>query len=648
MVFFFFNHYFYKMQTQSSYEKLKHQVLQELWGYDHFRDLQEEIIDSVINGKDSVALLPTGGGKSMCYQIPAILLEGTCIVISPLLALMKEQVEELRSMGIEAERLSSELNDLEEDEVFANCKEGLTKILYVSPERLMNRKFINQALEIKFSFIAVDEAHCISEWGQDFRPSYQNIKTFRENFVTIPCLALTATATPKVLEEIKSKLNLKNPNVFTKGFRRTNIQLNIIDISDKYQFIYNFLNLNRASGLIYTNTRKEAEELSNFLHSKGIKNVDYYHAGLHSETKNRKQKWWQISNFNVLITTNAFGMGINKENVRFVIHLNPPQSLENYYQEIGRAGRDGEESSAYLLWNQQDLDKTNEILKRQTPNKKEYEKAINYTYGLFQIAEFEEIDKEFQFNVLRVQKITGVQISKIKAVLEFMHQQELIYLNKNKNQSSLELLIPFDGIENLPKSDAYFLELLQRAITGFTSHKVHFNEEQICGKLQLSSTLFKERLKELQKREYLDYIDGSISSIKFTKPRNDISLYNEYWKLFKTIQENKIRKWEEFKFFITDQSYCKMKLILHYFGEKDSKICNNCSICNQTKPQILKNTLSINHSNILNALKKRASTLDEICIMIGNTDRDQVLEDLVTLLDDGKIKMLNFRTYTIA
>ncbi len=636
------------MINQESYQKLKLKVLKELWGYDAFRDLQESIIDNLMDGFDTVALLPTGGGKSICYQIPALLSEGTCLVISPLLALMKEQVEEMKSMGIEAEYLSSDLNDLEEDEVYANCREGITKILYISPERIVNKKFLLQAQEIDFSFIAVDEAHCISEWGQDFRPSYQNIKVFRDQFLKIPCLALTATATPKVLEEIIAKLNLSKVKIFKKGFKRTNINLNILDISDKYQYIYNYLNLNKVSGLIYTNTRKEAEDLSQFLQSKGLKNVDFFHAGIHSSTKAKKQGWWQNSNFNVLVTTNAFGMGINKENVRFVIHLSPPVSIENFYQEIGRAGRDGEDSSSFMLWNHQDIQRRDEIFKRQFPSKKEYEKIITTLYSLYQIADHEIIDKEFQFNIQRLQRITNIQNAKIKAVLEFLHVQELIYLNQNKHQSSIELLIPYEEIETLPKTEAYFLELLQRSIPGFTLHKVHFNEASVTEKLQFSIPIFRERIKELQKKNYIEYIDGSLSSIKFIQPRNDLSLTNAYWKLFRTILENKIKKWEEFKFFFTDQSYCKMRLILSYFGEKETQNCGNCSYCNKNKPSLSQITGNQTHYKIINILKQTPCTLEELSILTQILDRHQLLDDLGDLLDDGKIKMLNFRTYTIA
>lgn len=627
------------------YNKLKYEVLRQFWGYKNFRNLQENIIDSISFKNDTLCLLPTGGGKSICYQLPALITEGVCIVISPLLALMKDQVERLQSIGIEAEFISSELDDTEIDTIYSRCRSGITKLLYVSPERLTNTKFINEANEIPFSFIAVDEAHCISEWGQDFRPSYKNIKDFKEMF-QLSCIALTATATPTVEKEIIEKLGLKNCKIFKKGFKRDNININILKISDKFDKIYNYLNLNKTSGLIYVNTRQEAVNLSQFLRSKGLNNVDYYHAGLSKKEKEKKQKWWQESNLNTLISTNAFGMGIDKENVSFVIHLNPPYSIENYYQEIGRAGRNGQPSYAFLLWNEQDLTKSNDILKSQFPNQKEYKKIITSLYSMYQIADYEYIDKEFQFDVKMLQRRTNCTSGKIKSVLEFLHLQEIIYLRNRNSPSSIELLIPYNEIENLPPSDAYFLELLLRNIIGLTTQKTHFQEDKLANKLNIDKSLIKERIIEMMNKNYIEYIDGDISSIRFLHPRDERRLLNSYWSDFKTIQFNKIKKWEEFKYFITNEDFCKMKLILHYFGEKTSSNCNNCNncnICNSKKPS--------NHCSekeeIIKILRTKPATKVEIGILLSHCSPEKIEEHLIDLLNDGKITIKDFRTYMI-
>ncbi|REC76114.1 RecQ family ATP-dependent DNA helicase [Chryseobacterium elymi] len=632
------------MISQQDFQKLKYDTLKYFWGYEAFRDSQEGIIDAVITEKDCLVLLPTGAGKSLCYQLPALLKEGTCLVISPLLALMKDQVGQLKHRGIEAEYLSSELDEYDAEAIYDRCKDGLTKLLYISPERLTNTQFLQNIEEIQLSFIAVDEAHCISEWGQDFRPSYQNIKEFRKNHPKIPCLALTATATPKVLEEIKNKLELKNPFVFQKSFRRENIRIFLDEVTDKFQRVFDILKHNNDSGIVYVRTRKDAEMLAEFLKKNQVKNVDYFHAGLTTKEKNTRQAIWNKSDNHVLISTNAFGMGIDKDNVRFVIHFSPAPSLENYYQEIGRAGRDGKDSFAFLLWNKQELLSFDEILKNQTPSKAEFLKIITYLYSIFQVAEFELPEKVFQLNIQGIQNFTRLSKAKISNVLNFLHNQEIIYHNDNKSLSSLELLFNAEEIDQLPRKDAYFIELLLRTISGITTHKVMFSELQVSNKIGVSVPLIKERLKELQQKNYLEYVDGALSSIKFLKQRDERAINAAYWKIFEHIQKNKIQKWEEIKFFIENNDYCKMKLILAYFGEKNTKNCGQCSVCEQNKQSIFGKNIS---QQIINLLAKKPSTIEDLSVQLNYHSKNNILENLIFLLDSGKVKMLNFRTYAL-
>ncbi|MEN4759088.1 RecQ family ATP-dependent DNA helicase [Chryseobacterium sp. C39-AII1] len=633
------------MISSQDFQKLKYETLKHFWGYDAFRDSQEEIIDSVIYGKDTLALLPTGAGKSLCYQLPALLKEGVCLVISPLLALMKDQVNQLKTRQIEAEYLSSELDEFDAEVIYNRCKDGLTKLLYISPERLTNTQFLQNIEEIQLSFIAVDEAHCISEWGQDFRPSYQNIKEFRKNNPEIACLALTATATPKVLDEIKTKLEFKNPTVFQKSFKRDNIKIFSEEVSDKYQRVFDILKYATKSGIIYVRTRKDAEQLTEFLHKNQLKNVDYFHAGLTTKEKNTRQNIWNKSDQHVLISTNAFGMGIDKDNVRFVIHFSPSPSIENYYQEIGRTGRDGKKSFAFLLWNQQELSNFDQILKNQIPNKSEFLKIITYLYSIFQVAEHELPEKVFQLNFTGIQNFTKLSKAKITNVLTFLHNQEIIYFNDNKSLSSLELSVKGDELDQLPQKDAYFIELLLRSISGITTHKVMFSEQQLSNKIAADIHLIKERLKELQQKGYLEYIDGALSSIKFLKPRNERLINSSYWKLFEHIQKNKIQKWEEMKFYIEDNQFCKMKLILSYFGEKNTKNCGICSICEKNKQSIFGKNIGL---EIINLLSKKPATIEELSIQLTYHPKDNILENLIYLLDSGKVKMLNFKTYALA
>ncbi|MBP7173777.1 MAG: RecQ family ATP-dependent DNA helicase [Cloacibacterium sp.] len=632
------------MQSALEIRDILNKTLTNFWGYKEYRDSQEEIILSVVHQKDTVALLPTGAGKSLCYQLPALVLEGTCIVVSPLLALMKEQVFQLKSVGIEAEYLSSELDEYESEEIYNRVTEGLTKILYVSPERLSNTLFIQKIAEVQVSFIAVDEAHCISEWGQDFRPSYRNIKNFRNQFINVPCIALTATATPKVIKDIKEKLDLHQPQLFQKSYKRDNIKIIHDEINDKYQRIFNYLNQQNSSGIIYARTRKECEDLTFFLKQKGISKVDFYHAGLSLKDKNAHQKKWIGSNNHVLVSTNAFGMGIDKDNVRFVMHLSPSASIENYYQEIGRAGRDGEESFAYLLWNEQELANIDNTLYNQIPNKTEFSKIISYLYSTFQIAENELPEKQFQLHIQKIQNFTKLSIAKIKNVLLFLHHQEVIYFNNHNSLSSLEIKIPLGDLEDLAKKDMYFIELLLRNLSGIASHKVLFSEQSLSDKIRVSTHDFKERIIELQKKGYLEYLDGNQASIKFLHPREDRAIQGKYWNLFEQIQRNKLQKWEEMKYFIRNKDFCKMKMILTYFGEKNAKNCGNCYVCTENHDQFTVKDLS---EDLLQALREQPYTFDELQVKLYHYSKENIFEALISLLNLDKIKMLNYKTYML-
>ena len=628
------------MQSEAEIKGVLLKTLQNFWGYSSFRTPQEEIILSVIRGKDTLALLPTGGGKSLCYQLPALVLEGVCLVVSPLLALIKDQVTQLKSIGVEAEYLSSELDENEQEEIYARAAEGITKLLYVSPERLSNSLFLQKITNIHISFIAVDEAHCISEWGQDFRPSYQRIGEFRKLFGDVPCLALTATATPKVIADIETKLVLKSPQIFQKSYKRDNLRIFHEEISDKYQRILDFMKNNSASGIIYVRTRKEAEELTTFLKQKGIENVDFYHAGLSLKDKNQNQKKWQQSSSHTLVSTNAFGMGIDKENVRFVIHFSPSVSLENYYQEIGRAGRDGHESYALLLWNEQEFSDIDDIFRNQIPNKTEFLSILSFLYSIFQIAEGEASEKIFKLNIQKIRDFTKTSFAKIKNVLNFMHNQELVFWNNYKDLSTLELKISAEDLEILPPKEAYFVEFLLRNISGIATHKVAFSEEVLSRKLGISVQEIQDRIQYLEEKELVEYVDGSADSIKFLKPRNTREFQGKYWNEFQQIQRNKLQKWEEMKYFIRETDYCKMKMILTYFGEKNAQNCQNCYIC-----QPLNATQNLS-TQILNALNEKPMTFDEVRAKLNLSGKEEIFETLVSLLNEHKIKMLDYKTYT--
>ncbi len=627
------------------YQQIKFEYLNQFWGYSEFRDQQEGIIDSIVEGKDTLALLPTGAGKSLCFQLPALFLEGTCLVISPLLALMRDQVLQLKSLGIEAEYLSSELEDLEMELILSRCKEGITKLLFVSPERLMNPLFLRHMEEIEVSFLAVDEAHCISEWGQDFRPSYQHIKRFREEFLPVPCLALTATATPQVLEEIKTKLALRNPRSFQRSFRRDNIQIAIEKLSDKYQRLHELLRSHQDSGLVYVRTRKEAENLSEFLRLRGHDRVDYYHAGLPGMEKRRRQSQWLKSSNQVLISTNAFGMGIDKTNVRLVVHFTIPNSIENYYQEIGRAGRDSLPSLALLLWSEEETTEFNRILKNQMPTKEQYERIITMLYSIFQVAEGELAEKSFMLDIEKIKRLSRCSGAKVRNVIQFLHHQELIYFNDYKSPSTLELFISPEEIEQFPGTQASALETLYRNLPGLSKQRTHFSEAALAGKLGIGLESLKRTLQTLGKSEHAHYIDGSLPSVKFLKPRDSRAITFRYYPLFEQIQKNKVQKWEEINYFINESTTCKMALILRYFGEASQLECQNCYVCKKNNESLHGSAI---HSDLLEALSQGPSTLEQLSVRMSLYPKNELLETLIQLLDEEKVKMKDFRTYARA
>ena len=619
------------------------EILEHYWGYTSFRSLQREIIEEVLAGRDCLALLPTGGGKSLCYQLPALILEGCCLVVSPLLALMENQVHDLQARSIPSEMISADLLDHQIENILYRCKNGEVKILYVSPERLMNKIFRDHAADIHFSFLAVDEAHCISEWGQDFRPSYQHIKDFKNSF-SLSCLALTATATPKVVQEIVQKLTLKNPAVHSQSFRRENIAI-LPDVTiNKSETTLQILRKEQRSGIIYCATRKEVEFLADFLKRCLPDRVNHFHAGLSPKEKKKLQQWWLQSDKNVLVSTNAFGMGIDKGNVRFIVHYSPARTLENYYQEIGRAGRDGLPAAAYLLWSPTENQRFDDILMSQIPSKKEFSTLISHLYSHYGLADG---DENVDFQVLKLQQLiqtTRMGTAKVQNILQFLQQQEIIYYQQTLRQGYLKLLIPVDEMDHFPKKDQYFAEVLVRTVPGCQHHQTSFSIKQLSDKLQVDQHFISERLKELAQKQIIDYSDGNQGILRFLKPRDQAYLERELWPVFKLIQENKIRKWEEMKYYLQEDETCRMVLIQRYFGEKNTSVCGKCNICRRSR-HFAGGTLS---DLILNQLSSGPQSLETLHIHLMQHDRAAIRDQLIVLLNEGRISMHSYNTYRIS
>ncbi len=458
-------------------------ILLKYWGYSHFRPMQEDIIQSVLDGKDTLALLPTGGGKSLCFQVPAMLKPGICIVISPLIALMKDQVENLNKRGINAKAIYSGMHPNEIEITLNNAVYGDVKLLYVSPERLQTDSFREHLKKMKVNLIAVDEAHCVSQWGYDFRPPYLKIADIKAILQNVPILALTATATPEVVEDIQNKLEFKQKNVFQKSFERKNLTYFVIKSDDKLARLLRVINKVKGTGIVYVRSRKKTVEIANFLNKNGIK-AGYYHAGLESKIRNDQQKLWMRDSNKVIVATNAFGMGIDKPNVRFVVHLDLPDTLEAYFQEAGRAGRDEQASFAVILHDNADLLALDQNFQNAYPEK-EYIKNVYQALGnYFQIPEGSGKDQSFDFDLRDFCDQFRFNVITAYNSLKFLEKEGYIILNEDPNQSSVvhftigkEDLYRFQ-IEN-PSTDN-FIKIILRSYGGVFADFVKISEVEIA------------------------------------------------------------------------------------------------------------------------------------------------------------------------
>jgi len=460
----------------------KTELLKQYWGFDTFRPLQEDIIDAVLNGQDALALLPTGGGKSLCFQLPALLQEGICIVVSPLIALMKDQVENLKAKGIQAIAIYAGMGKREIDILLDNCIYGNIKFLYLSPERLLSPLVKERLAYMKVNLFAIDEAHCISQWGYDFRPPYLLLKDLREIHPEVPIIALTATATKFVRQDIVEKLELKVPQIFVKSFARRNLSYVVMDLEDKYGKLLDVLKNVKGSGLIYVRNRRETTEVALFLKRNHIA-ADFYHAGLEKNERSLKQEAWKQNKIRVMVATNAFGMGIDKPDVRFVIHLDLPESLEAYYQEAGRAGRDELKAFAVLLANKSDRLALETKYKDNFPNIEEIKKTYHYLGSYYQLAYGAGQGISFPFDLADFCKRFKLSVLKTIAALKFLEHDGYLTLSENIFlQSRLMFMQSHEDVYRFQIENSGYDALIKtvlRAYGGSFDQYVKVNENEI-------------------------------------------------------------------------------------------------------------------------------------------------------------------------
>ncbi len=558
-------------------------ILKKHWGYESFRPLQEDIIMSVLSGRDTLGLMPTGGGKSITFQVPAMALPGLTVVVTPLISLMKDQVDNLKRRRVKAVYLHSGMTARESKIAREKLINGGAKLLYVSPERLRNQRFIQELRMTEVSLIVVDEAHCISQWGYDFRPSYLNIRSLRKIFPKVNVLALTATATPHVESDILRQLEMKDAALFRMSFSRSNLNYIVRNTETKIYEIFHILSRTEGSAIVYVRSRKRTREIAEYLSSAGISST-YYHAGLDISLKEERQNEWQRSGVRVMVATNAFGMGIDKPDVRVVIHFDMPPSLEEYYQEAGRAGRDGKKSYVVLLTSRADSGLLRRRVTETFPPREEikllYERVCNYLH----VSMDEGYEKLAEFDVERFCEVFSYQRRRCLACLHLLGQAGYLeYLEETEHRSRVMMTCTREELYHVDRLSAdadLVLTRILRLYSGLFAEYVYIDERVISRESGIDERRVYESLLELGRRKVLSYVPRSRSPyIYFPTARED----KRYVMIGKDIYEDRKKVISERTEAMIDYGFgkgkCREKILLEYFGEQDGKDCGRCDIC---------------------------------------------------------------------
>lgn len=558
-------------------------ILRKYWGYEDFRGIQREIIESVGSGRDTLGLMPTGGGKSITFQVPALAQEGVCLVITPLIALMKDQVSHLRQRGIRAAAIHSDMTHSAILQALDNCVYGGTQILYVSPERLHSELFQAKFRHMKVSFITVDEAHCISQWGYDFRPSYLHIAEIRQLKPEIPVLALTATATKEVVEDIQEQLRFKEKNVFRMSFERKNLAYVVRKASDKPSELRHILNSVNGSAIVYARSRKRTKETAEWLVSQGI-SATYYHAGLDVDVKDRHQQAWVNNEKRVMVATNAFGMGIDKPDVRLVIHIDSPDSLEAYFQEAGRAGRDGKKAYAVLLYDSSDARKLSKRVAQTYPEKEYIRDVYEHLAYFFQVGTGTGRGRTFEFSIDKFCVTYKYFPVLVNSALQILERSGYIHYEADPDNSARILFL-------LERNDLYFLEnttketeavitALLRLYGGLFTDYVYIDEGFVANEAGLTQPQVYMVLKELSKRHIVDFIPRRrIPYITYTREREDGDRVIIPQSVYEERRTQYIKRIQAMLDYANNDHVCRSRQLLDYFGEECWQDCRQCDVC---------------------------------------------------------------------
>ena len=568
-----------------------HDILKEYWGYDSFRPKQEDIVNAALDGRDVLAILPTGGGKSVCFQVPALMREGIAVVVTPLIALMKDQVQNLNDRGIKALCVHAGMGRREVELTLNNAAYGDFKFLYVSPERLSTQLFHNYLQEMNVSFIVVDEAHCISQWGYDFRPDYLNIGKIRET-IDAPVIALTATATPKVAEDIMDRLRFGDKLLIKSGFERPNLSYIVRRCEDKLGQLLNVCNNVAGTGIVYVRSRKKTEELAAFLTSSGISS-SFYHAGLGPDARADRQEAWKKDKVRVMVCTNAFGMGIDKPDVRFVVHFDVPDGPEAYFQEAGRGGRDGKRSFAVLLWNDTDIKRLRQIATVSFPSL-EYIEDIYHKVHIFHDIPYDTgAGRQLKFDMDAFCRHFKLQRQAVYYSMVYIERTGHWTLSEDVDISTrVQIMVSRNELYDIELPDpkmVALLELLMRRYTGLFSYPVSVDEDFIAGRIGVNIPTFRQLLYKLSLEHVIKYIPADHATVLFLhherlRPKN-VNLDPERYALLKDSCESRMQKMIDY---ISEEDTCRSSYLLEYFGQSESEDCGTCDVCRASKGNAIK------------------------------------------------------------
>lgn len=559
------------------------QILEQYWGYSAFRPLQRAIIESVAAGHDTLALMPTGGGKSLTFQIPTLSKPGICIVVTPLIALMKDQVAHLRQKQIKAATVHTGMSQQEIITTLENCIYGDYKFLYISPERITSAAFSNCASHMRVSLIAIDEAHCISQWGYDFRPSYLNIPSLREIWPQVPILALTATATPQVAIDIQQKLAFTTPNLLQMSFERRNLHYRVLECEDKESKLLELLQSCQGSAIVYVRSRKRTKEIASLLSYHKL-SADYYHAGIDPKVRALKQEQWSGGQFKIMVATNAFGMGIDKSDVRLVVHLNLPNSLEEYFQEAGRAGRDGNQAHSYILHSRSDTQTLKKRVSDTFPPKSLITDIYDNLGNYLQVAVGGSMNQPFDFSLEEFCKQFHHPIIQTHHALGILELSGYIEYVEAKEQSSrVQIVCQRDALYYMNLNDRFLdtlLQALMRNYSGIFTDPIYINEQTIALQLGTTREAIYNGLKYLREIHLISYSPSKVSTtIRYLTRREE----GRHLMIPKEVYEQRLERYkqriDQFILYLSNRQSCRSKQLLHYFGEADGHNCGGCDVC---------------------------------------------------------------------